>query len=158
MAEGSGASYAVVGAIGIVLGAIITGNYSYLGHESDLDAKMIEMSIGILRSEPKPETEPLREWAIDAIGKRGRFSFNAEQRAVLLKKQLPSPQFASVQGACAAFTRPEYAIKGRTRDDQYWIDVMIETGIAGCGWKRPLARPASLDATPTNEPAKSQGK
>lgn len=139
---------ALAGIVGAVVGAAISAAFNYLSHQSDLDGKMVELSIGILKAEPKPETEPLREWAIDAIDKRGQFSFNAEQRAVLLKKQLPSPQFASVEGACAAFARPEYAIKGKTRYDQYWISIMIETGIAGCGWKRPLPRPASLDAEP----------
>jgi len=48
-----------------------------------------ELSIGILRTEPTPETTPLREWAIDVIDKRANFKFNAAQRAVLLKKELP---------------------------------------------------------------------
>jgi hypothetical protein len=60
---------------------------------------MIELSVGILRSEPTPETTPLREWAIDVIDKRAQFKFNAIQRAVLLKKELPfkgawSPAFS----------------------------------------------------------------
>jgi hypothetical protein len=76
----------LVGGIG---GALITAGFNYLSHQNDLDAKMIELSIGILRSEPKQETEPLREWAIDVFEKRGSFSFNDRQRATLLKKELP---------------------------------------------------------------------
>jgi hypothetical protein len=82
-------NFAVVGAIGVVLGAIISGNYSLLGHQSDVDAKMIELAVGILRAEPTPETTPLREWAIEVIDKRAQFRFNASQRALLLKKELP---------------------------------------------------------------------
>jgi hypothetical protein len=58
---------------------------------------MIELSIGILRTEPMPETTPLREWAIDVIDKRANFRFNAAQRAALLKKPLPfKPQIPPV--------------------------------------------------------------
>lgn len=77
---------AVLGAIG---GALITGGFNYLSHQNDLDAKMIELSVGILRAAPTPETTPLREWAIDVIDKRAKFSFTPIQRAVLLKQELP---------------------------------------------------------------------
>jgi hypothetical protein len=75
--------------VGGLIGTAITSGFSYLSHQNDLDAKMIELSVGILRAEPTPETTPLREWAIDVIDKRARFQFNAAQRAALLKKQLP---------------------------------------------------------------------
>jgi hypothetical protein len=80
---------ALAAAAGVIGGALVTGGFNYLSHQNELDAKMIELSVGILRSSPTPETEPLREWAIDVIDKRARFSFNARQRAVLLKRQLP---------------------------------------------------------------------
>jgi hypothetical protein len=80
---------ALAGVIGAVAGALVTGAFNYLDHQRDLDAKMIELSVGILRSEPTPETTPLREWAVDVIEKRAQFKFNAEARATLLKKQLP---------------------------------------------------------------------
>jgi hypothetical protein len=80
---------ALAGAIGVVAGAAITGAFNHLDHEGDFDAKMIELSVGILRAEPTPETIPLREWAIDVIDKRAKFNFNPLQRAALLNKPLP---------------------------------------------------------------------
>src|SRR5262245_42680526 len=80
---------AISGIIGAVGGAPITASCGYFAHQNDLDAKMIELSIGILRAEPTPETTPLREWAIDVIDKRANFKFNAVQRTTLLYKQLP---------------------------------------------------------------------
>src|SRR5262245_47145037 len=80
---------AISGIIGAFGGAAITASFGYFAHQNDLDAKMIELSIGILRAEPTPETTPLREWAIDVIDKRANFKFNAAQRTTLLKKQLP---------------------------------------------------------------------
>jgi hypothetical protein len=79
----------VPGIVGTVLGAVITGWFNYVSHQGDIDAKMIELSVGILRAEPTPETAPLREWAIDVIDKRAGFKFNTAQRAALLKKELP---------------------------------------------------------------------
>jgi hypothetical protein len=93
MAEsGSGPSnltLAIVGLLGGIVGASITGAFSYFSHRDDLDAKMIELSVGILRTEPTAGTGPLREWAIDVIDKRAKFPFNDAQRTALLTKQLP---------------------------------------------------------------------
>lgn len=80
---------AAVGAVGVVGGAAISSTFNYFEHKSDIDAKMIELSVGILRAEPTPETAPLREWAITVIGERAAFNFNEAQRAALLNKALP---------------------------------------------------------------------
>jgi hypothetical protein len=50
--------------------------------------------------------------------------------------------------ACSAFDAPPYAVAGKTRYDQQWIDTTTETIVEGCGKKRPRARPVSLDAKP----------
>jgi len=97
MADKSAGWLALVGTGGAIFGATVTGGFNYLSHRGDLDAKMIELSVGILRSEPRPETEPLREWAIDVISKRARFEFDGEQRSVLLKKELPFKGVAEAQ-------------------------------------------------------------
>lgn len=52
----------------------------------------------------------------------------------------------SVAGSCAVFERPPYAVKGKTSYDQNVADNFVESGVAGCNWKRPVARPASIDA------------
>ena len=80
---------ALAGIVGAVVGAAITGSLNYMAHKGDLDSKMIELSVGILRAPPTPETIPLREWAIDVIGKRTQFNFNKAQRAALLNQELP---------------------------------------------------------------------
>ena len=56
-------------------------------------------------------------------------------------------QFATLsKGACEAFPRPQYQIKGKTSYDQKWSDEVTEAGVAGCKWQRPDRRPAELDA------------
>ena len=55
----------------------------------------------------------------------------------------------SVVGSeCKIFERPEYAVEGRTRYDQRWIDRQVEGGVGGCSWPRPAARPPELAAQP----------
>lgn len=52
---------------------------------------------------------------------------------------------SSVAGSCGVFERPPYAVLGKTRYDQDVADKFVESGVAGCNWKRPAVRPASLD-------------
>lgn len=53
--------------------------------------------------------------------------------------------FATLQrGACVAFPRAPYQVKGQTSFDQRWADETIEAEVVGCGFKRPQARPATL--------------
>ena len=85
----SGWGVAVSGAVGALLGTVITATINHFDHKADMDAKMIELGIGILRAESTPETRPLREWATDLIEKRGNFNFSPNQKAALLNKPLP---------------------------------------------------------------------
>lgn len=55
-------------------------------------------------------------------------------------------QFATYDGAGAAFPKAEFVVKGKTRYDQTWIDKTIEAEVAGFGFPRPKPRPAYLDA------------
>ena len=95
MAElGSGLSawtIAIVGLLGGIVGASITGAFNYFSHRDDLDAKMIELSAGILRTEPTPGTGPLREWAIDVIDKRAKFPFNRRAAKCIAHKTIAVP-------------------------------------------------------------------
>jgi hypothetical protein len=52
---------------------------------------------------------------------------------------------SSVAGTCKVFERPPYAVRGATSYDQNVADKFVESGVAGCNWRRPAARPASLD-------------
>ena len=85
---------AIAGVVGVALGALITAGFNYLSNQNDRDARMVELSVEILRAEVTPESVPLRQWAIDVMNKRANFQFNAEQQAALLKERLPSPEWA----------------------------------------------------------------
>jgi hypothetical protein len=97
---------ALAGTVGAVVGTVITGGVDYFDHKGDIDTKMIELSIDILRAQPTPETIPLREWAINTIEKRGDFSFSPEQVAVLRKQQLPHLSSQIGQAVSSAIRAP----------------------------------------------------
>ena len=83
----------IIGAIGgaaITAAAGITGAwFGYLGQKGEVDARMIELSIGILRAEPMKELAPLRDWAIQVIDDRSDVKFDAAQKEALRDKELP---------------------------------------------------------------------
>ncbi|MCK1676659.1 hypothetical protein [Bradyrhizobium sp. 150] len=56
-------------------------------------------------------------------------------------------------GECRIFERPQYEVRGKRDYDQDWIDSQVEGGVGGCHWKRPAARPASIDAAPGHKAA-----
>lgn len=60
----------------------------------------------------------------------------------------------SVAGSCAVFERPPYAVRGATPYDQRVADGFVESGVAGCGWQRPAARPPELERPAAKLPAK----
>lgn len=48
------------------------------------------------------------------------------------------PRPATMKSLCTeVFTDPGYAVKGKTKRDQFWIDSQLESGYASCGWPRP---------------------
>lgn len=51
-------------------------------------------------------------------------------------------------GECKVFERPPYAVRGVTQYDQDIADNFVESGVGGCKWKRPAARPPEMDAAP----------
>lgn len=51
-------------------------------------------------------------------------------------------------GESKVFAAPPYAVKGKAPYDQNIIDEWVEGGVAAYGWKRPAARPTSIDARP----------
>lgn len=59
---------------------------------------------------------------------------------------------SSVAGSCAVFERPPYAVRGATQYDQDVADKFVESGVAGCNWARPAARPPQLDRAPAPKP------
>jgi hypothetical protein len=50
---------ALVGLAGVIGGAVITSYFNHLDKKADVDTKMIELSVGILRAEATDQTRPM---------------------------------------------------------------------------------------------------
>ena len=79
---------AVAGVLGTLLGATVSPLVNYLTNERQVDVKMLEIGLGILREPPKEDAQTVRAWAIEIIEKSSGRPFSEQQRDILLKKEL----------------------------------------------------------------------
>lgn len=84
---------ALIAATAAVISALIalgSAGFSYLNRDRELDIRLVEIGIGILKADPgKSEgASPARQWAIDVIEESSGFEFTAEDKALLLRKPL----------------------------------------------------------------------
>lgn len=112
------------------------------------NARLVEIGVSVLTADPEKQNriDGARKWAIDLIDANSGAKFSPEARRALLEQRFytePFPGPASVNGTCKIFQRPESVIRGRTNEDQDWIDLIIESGVGGCGWPRPKSMPQS---------------
>jgi hypothetical protein len=79
----------LAGVCGTVLGATLSPVVNYFVNERQMDVKMVEIGIGILRAPPVEDIAVIRSWAVDVIEKSSGRKFTEAQRAALLKTELP---------------------------------------------------------------------
>jgi hypothetical protein len=71
------------------IGSVVSAFYTYANRNRELDIKLVEIGIGILRADPKgADLTPAREWAIQVIEDNSKVKFNKEDRMSLLQKPL----------------------------------------------------------------------
>ena len=72
-----------------LLGTLANAIYTYTARSRELDIRLIEIGIAILRTDPKEEqTNGAREWAVDIIEQYSGRKFKQEARDQLLQHQL----------------------------------------------------------------------
>jgi hypothetical protein len=79
----------IAGAVGTIVGATLSPVINYFVNERQMDVKMVEIGISILRAPPKEDIALIRSWAIDVIEKSSGRRFTDAQRGALLKQELP---------------------------------------------------------------------
>lgn len=79
----------VAGVGGTLLGAALAPLVNFWVNERQMDVKMVEIGIGILRAAPTEDVTVIRSWAIDVIERSSGRKFTDVQRAALLKQELP---------------------------------------------------------------------
>jgi len=77
---------AVAAGLGAVIGTLIVPSLSGAVPDHQVDAKLVEMSVGILRETAKADDDPMRSWAIKVVEKKSGVAFTDQQRAALLKR------------------------------------------------------------------------
>lgn len=83
---------AVLGSAASLGGAYL----SYTQGNRELDIKLIEIGIGILRSDPKQtDVKAARAWAVEIIEKSSGTKFSAADRAELIQRPLGFSRFAN---------------------------------------------------------------
>lgn len=76
----------VASTVGALIGTLAAPFFSWVATERQIDAKMLEMSVGILREAPKIDDDPIRSWAIKVVEKKSAINFSDARKAALLKK------------------------------------------------------------------------
>jgi hypothetical protein len=76
----------VASTVGALIGTLAAPFFSWVTTERQVDAKMLEMSVGILREAPKIDDDPIRSWAIKVVEKKSAINFSDAQKAAFLKK------------------------------------------------------------------------
>src|SRR3954447_4987633 len=78
-----------VALIGAAVSAFIPARYTYESRSRELNIKLVEIGIGILRADPKEkQTQGAREWAIQVIETNSGHRFSDQAKNELLKDKL----------------------------------------------------------------------
>jgi hypothetical protein len=96
---------ALIGAGATILAAVIPAQYGAQGKGRELDIKLVEIGMAILRSDPKeiPNNRGTREWAVEIVEKYSGVKFSARARNELIENRLhfdftfPPPEERSKQ-------------------------------------------------------------
>ena len=74
-------------AIGAVGGPYLTSRVDYFTRNREMDIKMVEIAVGILRANDKqePGVAPARAWAADVIDRYSQIPLSAEARKSLIE-------------------------------------------------------------------------
>jgi len=74
-------------AIGAVGGPYLTSRVDYFTRNREMDIKMVEIAVGILRSDNKtePGVAPARAWAADVIDRYSQIPLSSEARKSLIE-------------------------------------------------------------------------
>lgn len=72
-----------------LIGAFVTAEFTYWNRDRELNIRLVEIAIGILRDDPeKSGVSAARRWAIDVIQINSGVNFEQSERDVLLRKPI----------------------------------------------------------------------
>lgn len=81
--------------LGIIVVAVLGGCFNSALKDREINAKMVEVAVGVLKATPEEASKPLRVWAIDVVNKCSRFPLPKEAEDVLKTNALPAVRYLS---------------------------------------------------------------
>jgi hypothetical protein len=77
---------AAAAGLGAVVGTLAVPSLGGVMPDRQLDSKMLEMSVGILREPARVDDDPIRSWAVKVMEKKSGVAFTDPQRTALMKR------------------------------------------------------------------------
>jgi hypothetical protein len=98
---------AFIGLLGVLIGGGLAAITSYVVNERQVDVKMIEIAVDILKQDPNGGLQPARKWAVDVIRKNASPRLSDAAYEALTKCSLidPNDKFGRI-GATAMENAP----------------------------------------------------
>jgi hypothetical protein len=95
----------ILGALLALVGVYTTGWFNFASKDEELRVHLVDIAIGILRSNPKDEgIKPIREWAMDIIDRNSGIQLSKDAREALLEHIVPTSKSKTGE---LAWTGPE---------------------------------------------------
>lgn len=127
--------------------AILGNSYTQAVKEREIQAKFVELAIGILNAEPKRETANIRLWAIQVVNLYSGIPFDKEAKRELIERSLPTSQVGAlplnlrtqpgIEGEIVYILAPDTSVR-IIREDGEWAFVTTANGQEGWVMKRFL--------------------
>lgn len=76
--------------LGVLLVAVLGGCFNYTLKQREMNLKLVDLAIGVLRSQPNDSTRELRLWAIKVVDKYSGEKLSMEAQNQLVTNALPS--------------------------------------------------------------------
>ena len=80
----AGLQTAIIASVSGLFGVLVGAWLDYSVREREIDVKMIEIAVGLLKENPKGPLQPARRWAVELIDHYSDVKLHDEARAVLL--------------------------------------------------------------------------
>jgi hypothetical protein len=100
------AMWAAIVTLATLVGALGGSWIERMGHERELDIKMVEIAVGVLNAKPKADLKSVRDWALKVINHYSEVKLPDEARRELESQPLPRPVGVGPIGGPSAIGGP----------------------------------------------------
>lgn len=117
--------------------ALATGWVSTAIKEREVQARYVELAIGILSQEPSKQTENIRKWAIQVINFYSDVKIGDETREELLREKLQSTIKPATTPVLSVFQSGQYKVEIPSDVESMWVFYQLKSVQSPNGCSRP---------------------